>query len=205
MQIVYRKINEVKPYEKNPRNNNAAVPGVMASIKEFGFKVPCVIDKDGVLITGHTRLKAAKKLGIKEIPCVIADDLTEAQIKAYRLADNKVSEVATWDDDLLKGELDDILDIDMESMGFDVEIEDLTEPIDREFHREKTLDAYNLHEVDLDRITEKGMPIIKKTDHIPKELMSFNYMLNRDEFNKGIHFYVDDYQSRGYGTTHIST
>lgn len=194
MQIVYKKINEVKPYDKNPRNNDDAVPGVMASIEQFGFKVPCVIDKEGVLITGHTRLKAAKRLGIKEIPCVIADDLSEAQIKAYRLADNKVSEVATWNDDLLKAELDDILDIDMESMGFDIEIEDITEEIETKFHRELTFDAYNLSDVDMGMLTEKGMPILRKTDHIPKDLLSFNYMLNKNDFKKGIHFYIDDYQ-----------
>lgn len=119
MQIVIKKIDEVKPYDKNPRKNDGAVEYVENSIKEFGFKVPIVIDKDGVIVAGHTRHKAAKKLGLKEVPCVVADDLTEEQIKAYRLADNKVSEKAEWDFDLLDIELAE-LDLDMEDFGFHI-------------------------------------------------------------------------------------
>ena len=118
MEIINKKIEEVIPYENNPRKNDEAVDYVARSIKEFGFKVPIIIDKDNVIVTGHTRLKAAKKLGLKEVPCIMADDLTEEQIKAFRLADNKVSEVAGWDFDLLNLELDDILDIDMTEFGF---------------------------------------------------------------------------------------
>lgn len=117
MQIVYKKIDDVIPYENNPRKNDEAVDYVAKSIKEFGFKVPIIIDKDNVIVTGHTRLKAAKQLGMKEVPTIMADDLTEDQIKAFRLADNKVSEFAEWDDDLLKMELDDI-DINMSDFGF---------------------------------------------------------------------------------------
>jgi len=117
MQIIYKKIDDVIPYENNPRKNDEAVDYVAKSIKEFGFKVPIIIDKNGVIVTGHTRLKAAKKLGMDEVPVILADDLTEEQIKAFRLADNKVAEFADWDDDLLKLELDDI-DIDMSDFGF---------------------------------------------------------------------------------------
>lgn len=117
MQIIYKKIDEVIPYENNPRKNESAVDYVAKSIKEFGFKVPIIIDKNNIIVTGHTRLKAAKKLGLEEVPVIMADDLTEEQIKAFRLADNKVSEFAEWDDDLLKMELDDI-DIDMSDFGF---------------------------------------------------------------------------------------
>ena len=88
------------------------------SIKEFGFKVPIVIDKNNIIVCGHTRYKAAKKLGLDVVPCVVADDLTDEQIKAYRLADNKVGEDSLWDTDLLNGELDDILNIDMTDFGF---------------------------------------------------------------------------------------
>lgn len=119
MNIKMMNIADVVPYEKNPRKNDEAVKYVAASIKEFGFKVPIVIDKDNVVVCGHTRLKAAKKLKLQEVPCVVADDLTEEQIKAYRLADNKVSEQAVWDFDLLGGELDGILDIDMTAFGFE--------------------------------------------------------------------------------------
>ena len=124
MQIVEKGIKDIKPYEKNPRKNDSAVDAVANSIKEFGFRVPVVIDKDGVIVCGHTRYKAAKKLGLDKVPCVIADDLTEEQIKAYRLADNKVSELAEWDIDLLGEELDGIFDIDMSDFGFDLSEEE---------------------------------------------------------------------------------
>jgi site-specific DNA-methyltransferase (adenine-specific) len=122
MEIVNKSIKDVKPYEKNPRKNKKAVDYVAESIKQFGFKVPIVIDKDNVIVCGHTRLLAAKKLKLDEVPCVIADDLTGEQIKAFRLADNKVSEFAEWDFDLLSGELDGILDIDMSDFGFDLSL-----------------------------------------------------------------------------------
>ena len=128
MQIVEKKICDIKPYDKNPRNNDNAVEQVANSIKEFGFKVPIVIDKDNVIVCGHTRYKASKKLGLDVVPCVVADDLTEEQIKAYRLADNKVSELAEWDIDLLGEELDDIFDIDMSEFGFNLEDEEDTPP-----------------------------------------------------------------------------
>lgn len=112
-------INKIIPYEKNPRKNNKAVDPVAESIKEFGFKVPIVVDKNNVIITGHTRYKAAKKLKMKTVPWIVADDLTEEQAKAFRLADNKVGEIAEWDTDLLHMELDDILNIDMEAFDID--------------------------------------------------------------------------------------
>lgn len=118
MQVLNIEIDKIKPYEKNPRKNDEAVENVMNSIKEFGFKVPIVIDKNNVIVAGHTRYKASKKLKLKEVPCIIADDLTDEQIKAFRLADNKVSEKAEWDFDLLMQELDDIKTIDMDDFGF---------------------------------------------------------------------------------------
>lgn len=123
MEIVIKKIDEIKPYENNPRFNDEAVEFVANSIKEFGFKVPIVIDKDGVIVAGHTRYKASLELGLKEVPCIIADDLDENQIKAFRLADNKVSEKAEWDIDLLDTELDSILDINMSDFGFDIDLD----------------------------------------------------------------------------------
>ena len=119
LQVVYRKVDEIIPYEKNPRLNDEAVEPVAESIKEFGFKVPIVLSSDGVIVAGHTRIKAAKKLGMEEVPCIIADDLTEEQVKAFRLADNKSAEVAQWDEELLQSELSEILDIDMSLFGFD--------------------------------------------------------------------------------------
>ena len=133
--IVYKKVSELIPYDNNPRNNDGAVDAVAKSIEEFGFKVPCVVSSDGVLITGHTRLKACKKLGIEEVPCIVADDLTPEQMKAFRLADNKTSEFAEWDMDKLDIELDGIDEIDMTEFGFDeseVDVSDDMEPIDDE-------------------------------------------------------------------------
>ena len=121
MPIVNLKTEQLIPYINNPRNNTEAVDKVAASIKEFGFKVPIVIDKDNVVVTGHTRLLASKKIGLKEIPCVIADDLSPAQIKAFRIADNKVSEYAEWNEDLLKLELEQLeeMDFDLDELNID--------------------------------------------------------------------------------------
>ena len=125
--IVYKNVSELVPYENNPRNNDDAVDYVANSIKNFHFQVPIVIDKNNVVIAGHTRLKACHKLGIKEVPCIVADDLTPEQVKAFRLADNKTSELAEWDMDKLNIELGEIPDIDMSAFGFDIEIDDIEE------------------------------------------------------------------------------
>lgn len=122
MQIVEKNINDLVPYENNPRKNGKSVDYVANSISQFGFKVPIVIDKDSVIVAGHTRYKAAVRLKMDTVPCIVADDLTEQQIKAFRLADNKVGEFSDWDMDLLSGELDDILDIDMSDFGFDLDL-----------------------------------------------------------------------------------
>lgn len=137
MNIIEIKIGDIIPYEKNPRKNDEAVKYVAESIKQFGFKVPIVIDKNNVIVAGHTRYKASKKLGLKEVPCIVADDLTEEQIKAYRLADNKVAELAEWDFDLLGEELDGILDIDMCDFGFEaLEDEEEAEVVEDDFEVE---------------------------------------------------------------------
>lgn len=137
MEIIYKNIDELIPYENNPRLNDEAVEYVKNSIKEFGFKVPVVIDKNNVIIAGHTRIKASKELGIKNIPCIIADDLTEEQVKAFRLADNKVSDFSIWDNKKLLEELDGLNDIftgfnesdfftdDLEDVDFDLNDKDI--------------------------------------------------------------------------------
>lgn len=118
MQIFEKRLTEIHPYEKNPRKNEKAVQYVANSIKEFGFKVPIVIDKDGIIVAGHTRYKAAEQLGLETVPCIVADDLSDNQIKAFRLADNKTAEFAEWDFDFLDEELNDIMDLDMGDFGF---------------------------------------------------------------------------------------
>lgn len=135
MEIVNKRIEDLRAYTNNPRINDEAVKYVANSIKEFGFKVPVIIDKNNVIVAGHTRILACKELGIKEVPCIIADDLTDEQIKAFRLADNKVSEIAVWDLDKLDEELDGIFDLDMSKFGF-LNIE-LDEPTDLEADDEK--------------------------------------------------------------------
>ena len=129
LEIKYMKVEDLKPYANNPRFNDDAVEYVANSIKQFGFKVPIIVDKNNEIVAGHTRFKASMELGLKEVPVIIADDLSEEQIKAFRLADNKVSEKAEWNYELLDEELKNILDINMDDFGFlkseEIDIEDV--------------------------------------------------------------------------------
>ena len=150
MKITEKKIEELKAYENNPRHNEKAVDAVAASIREFGFKVPIVIDKDGVIAAGHTRLAAAKKLGLKTVPCIVADDLTDEQIRAFRLADNKTAELAEWDEALLAAELELLQDIDMEQFGFE-ELEQLLDET-----REAKEDDFDEDEINIEPTTKLG-------------------------------------------------
>ena len=108
MQIVMKKLSEITPYAHNPRNNAGAVDAVARSIREFGFRNPVLLDRDGVIVAGHTRVLAAKSFGLEEVPCVIADDLTEEQVKAFRIADNRTAEIAERDYELLPIELKEL-------------------------------------------------------------------------------------------------
>ena len=123
MQIINKKISELKEYENNPRDNTSAIEAVANSIKEFGFKVPIIVDNNKIIIAGHTRYKAAISLGLIEVPCIIASDLTPEQVKAFRLADNKVGEIATCDLEKLKLELENIEGLDMSLFGFELDEE----------------------------------------------------------------------------------
>lgn len=129
-------INDVIPYANNPRQNKDAVDKVAASLEEFGWRQPIVVDKDNVIIVGHTRLLAAKKLKMTEVPVLVADDLSEEQVRAYRLADNKTAEFAEWDMAKLTEELDSILDIDMEQFGFDLSEDDKPVVVEDDFDPE---------------------------------------------------------------------
>jgi hypothetical protein len=121
MQIEYWDIERLTPYARNPRKNDAAVPKMAGLIREFGFKVPVIVRSSGEVIDGHLRLKAAWSLGMTQIPVVIADEWTDAQVKAFRLAVNRSAEWAEWDDELLKLELDDLKleNFDLDLIGFD--------------------------------------------------------------------------------------
>ena len=118
LKIVIKDISELKAYENNPRKNDQAVDAVASSIKEFGFKVPVIITNENVIVAGHTRIKACEKLGITKVPCIVADDLNEDQIRAFRLVDNRTAEIADWDLDKLKLEFDNI-ELDLDLFGFE--------------------------------------------------------------------------------------
>lgn len=207
MQIESINIDDLKPYKNNPRHNDEAVEYVANSIRQFGFKVPIVVDKNNVIVTGHTRLRAAKRLGLDKVPCIRADDLTEDEIKAFRIADNRVSEFATWDYDKLEIELEDI-DLDMGDFGLefstflDEETDDLPDEDEDDDdgwygdERERTNKAYNMDLIDYDNLSDDfwQMPIIKNDNFIPSELIGFNYAKTSERKDVGIHFYVDDYQ-----------
>lgn len=153
MEIKMIKVEDLKPYANNPRFNDDAVEYVAKSINEFGFKVPMVIDKNNEIVAGHTRYKASLELGLKEVPCIIADDLTEEQIKAFRLADNKVSEKAQWNYDLLDLELDDITGIDMSQFDFKaLDFEDINLDIEEtgnRFSTETKIPQYDIKDIDV--------------------------------------------------------
>lgn len=199
MEIITKSIHELTPYDKNARKNDKAVPLVAKSIEQFGFKVPIVIDRNNVIVCGHTRYKAAHALGIEEVPCIVADDLTDQQIKAYRLADNKVSEVSKWDKGILSLEMNEIFDFDMSDFGFEI-----ADPVDtveielpqKENERERTANAYNLYDFDENRCTGiYDIPTLDKVIHTPKSLMGFNYCKSTPpQDGVGVHFFLDDYQ-----------
>ncbi|MEX0887446.1 MAG: ParB N-terminal domain-containing protein [Phycisphaeraceae bacterium] len=121
--VELRKIDDIQPYERNPRINDQAVDAVAASLAEFGFRQPIVVDEAGVIIAGHTRWKAAKKLGLAKVPVHVATDLTPEQIRAYRIADNKTGELAEWDMEILPIELSELREggFDMNVLAFDDE------------------------------------------------------------------------------------
>jgi ParB-like chromosome segregation protein Spo0J len=132
-QVVYQDISQIHPYENNPRNNEAAIEPVAQSIKRFGFRVPILIDGKGTIIAGHTRYEAAKRLGMDKVPCIRVDDLTDEQIRAYRIADNKVAEASSWNDDVLRAEMDALkaLDVDLTDTGFsEVELDGLLREVE---------------------------------------------------------------------------
>lgn len=168
MQIVDKNVEELIPYSKNPRKNDEAVEAVANSIKEFGFKVPIVIDGENNVVCGHTRLKAAKKLKMDSVPCVIADDHTEEQIKAFRLADNKVGELAEWDFDLLDEELGGILDIDMADFGFRVAAELEDNNSEGEYTKKTEIPHYDVKgdDVSLEQLVdrEKALALIEEIE-----------------------------------------
>lgn len=149
LKVEYILIAEIKPYENNPRINDNAVEAVANSIKEFGFKNPIILDKNNVIIAGHTRYKASLQLGLKEVPCIHANDLTEEQVKALRIADNKTAEKANWDMSKLKIEIGDI-NLDMTDFGFgQFELSMLDDDYSPEGYDDDLIDDYSKPEEEL--------------------------------------------------------
>ena len=159
MNIIKMKVEDLIPYINNPRNNENAVDKVASSISEFGFKNPIFVDKNNVVVNGHTRLLASKKLGLKEVPVIVIDDLTDTQIKAFRIADNKVAEYSKWDYDLLNIELEQLEELDFSMSNFGVSVfesiefeidEDIEEVLEEEYEEppKKTCTCPNCGHVD---------------------------------------------------------
>lgn len=194
-------IGQLKPYKGNPRLNDGAVEAVKASIQQCTYVSPIVVDEGYTILAGHTRYKALKELEYTEVPVVIAAGLTAEQKRKFRILDNKTGELAEWDMDLLKAELDglDFGDLELD-FGFDDEPDGVEElaPDDDGYYgdeRERTYEKVNLSDFDPYRADGKwDIPHLKATRHVPKDLISFNYVLNTDAFDKGVHFYIDDYQ-----------
>lgn len=201
MEIVEKSVKELIPYANNPRKNNASVDAVAASIRSFGFKVPVVIDKDNIIVAGHTRLKAAKKLGLKTVPCIIADDLTPEQIQAFRLADNKVGESSEWDFDLLNMEIESLPEFDFSEFGFEsgerkrAKAENFTEEDDdlpRLQHN-----CFDNFERDFypDYVGQFEFPMMERTDTTGDQFARFcDWKETDDPANTIAHFYYDDYK-----------
>ena len=157
MRVEMIAVDRLVPYARNPRHNDNAVDAVAASIREFGFRVPLVVDEDMTLLTGHTRLKAAHKLGLKEVPVHVAAGLTEAQKKAFRIADNKLGELAEWDSELLALELEDLrmADFDLGVLAFEEgDVDELLAELDAT--PEGNTDADETPPVQAEAITKPG-------------------------------------------------
>ena len=180
MEIIQIKTSQLIPYENNPRQNKDAVPAVMKSIQEFGFKVPIVIDKNNVIVAGHTRVMAAQKLGMDSVPCIIADDLTDEQIRAFRLADNKTAELAEWDLDLLGKELAGITGIDMTQFGFEVESEEIGDKLETEPYSMKV--NIPQYEITGDCPALDELLDTKKGDELIAEIMQSNVSDGEKDF-----------------------
>lgn len=205
MKVLEMNIEEIRPYSKNPRRNDAAVDAVAKSIQQFGFQQPLVVDTENVIIVGHTRYRAACKLGLPTVPCVIAEGLSQQAVKAYRIADNSAGDLAEWDENLLKQEISDIFDFDMNEYGIDIPDLDLTDydefedvPLDyKEKTRHLKCNILNLDKACYDGVGAMDIPQLEPVYELPeiKEWIGFNYVLtDKNPEGKGVHFFMDDYQ-----------
>ena len=194
LKIEYLSINDLIPYKNNAKKHpKKQVEQIMNSIKEFGMLDPIGIAKDNIIVEGHGRYLACKKLGFTEVPCIRLDSLTDEQRKAYTLAHNKVAE-SDYDWDLIDLELQDI-NIDMSDFGF--EFVDEEEEREKDYkHQELRTDYFQkMNKFDPNRCEGKyQMPTLESCDFIPTKMMGFNYAMSSKDYNSTIHFYLDDYQ-----------
>jgi hypothetical protein len=199
MKILMMRTSMLRPYEKNAKTHPAEqVSRIARSIEEFGWQQPLVVDKDNVVVIGHGRLMAAKKLGLEKVPVVKADNLTDEQIRALRLADNKTAE-SSWDDGLLRLSLDEITDIDMTDFGFNLDFDDDMDNGDDDIDFRDPSCQHNVFE-NQERMqfpTESfyGMPIMAPTQTTGDQMLRFmDWKEVSDPENYIAHFYYDDYK-----------
>ncbi len=199
MEIISVPIDDIKSYQNNAKlHPQSQIEQIKQSITDFGFNDPLAIDENNVIIEGHGRFKAIQQMGYTEVPCIRLSHMTEQQKKAYILAHNKLTMNTDFDPDMLAMELEGIIDFDMEEYGFDIpdifDEPDDEEPPEKESHRAKTYKEYNLDLLDMNRVEGfYDIPTLEPTQHIPKDLIGFNYMLSSNEKASGIHCFVDDY------------
>lgn len=202
MDVIYMSLKDIHPYPNNPRINDSAIEKVKNSIKEFGFRNPIIIDKNHVIIAGHTRYEASKRLGMEEVPCIIAFDMTEEQAKAFRIADNSTAEQSVWGWDKLNIELAD-LNFNMLDFGLElpdvpeVDMSDDEEERERDPEKSATNNILNLGYRQYDGVGKYDIPEIEPVTSLPpiREWISFNYVLSdKDPEGKAVHFFIDDYQ-----------
>ena len=194
MEIVKIKINDLKPYSKNAKKHpKKQIECIKQSIKQFGFNDPIGIWKDNIVIEGHGRLQALKELGYEEVECIRLDHLTDDERRAYTLAHNKVAE-SEWDFDLLNEEMDEIFNFDMTDFGFEF----VDEEKNKEDTQNKVEGILNLNKATFNGVGKYDIPQIEPVKSIPEitEWIGFNYVLsdNKPSVNKGVHFFIDDYQ-----------
>ena len=194
MEIVKIKINDLKPYSKNAKKHpKKQIECIKQSIKQFGFNDPIGIWKDNIVIEGHGRLQALKELGYEEVECIRLDHLTDDERRAYTLAHNKVAE-SEWDFDLLNEEIDELFNFDMEDFGFEF----VDEEKNKRDTQNKVEGILNLNKATFNGVGKYDIPQLEPVKSIPEitEWIGFNYVLsdNKPSVNKGVHFFIDDYQ-----------
>lgn len=192
MEIRDIKLSDIRPYEANAKlHSDEQVEAIANSIKEFGTVQPLVLDADNVIVIGHGRYAALKKLKRKTAPCYFADDLTPEQIKALRLVDNTTNVMTGFNMDIFSDEFSSIFDLDMSLFG----LTEPEQPKKKQNERVRTVNTYNLPYFDPSRASGKyQMPTLDGVEYIPDKLVGFNYVLSSDDYRVGVHFFIDDYQ-----------